>query len=303
LKLWGNVISVHEQLANFFTDVEMFFKLLASIKLDRINGSFVSLFGLIWLFLEPAGLFLPERLNWGWWGYISLVCLSILCAVALNIPRKSVCKSLSSPDCTIEIKVGDLFNEPEHLVIGTNDVFDTELGEVIKSSSVQGQFLTRVYQGDQRRLDSDIDSALSAYSTKRNRDANKIKGKIWRYPIGTTLVLGFPERRFFLSAYGYMGNDLRAQSTADDIWNSLSQLWEQVRLKGHSGNVSIPVIGSDLARTNLPRMTLTKLIVISFVAASKKAFVTKKLTIMIHPKDLGSVDLHELEEFLESACF
>ncbi len=100
-----------------------------------------------------------------------------------------------------------------------------------------------------------------------------------------------------------MGNDLRVKSTADDIWHSLSSLWEQVRLIGHGLEVAIPVIGSDLARTNLPRMTLTKLIVISFIAASKKDFVTKNLTVVIYPKDLDSVDLYALEDFLDSTCF
>lgn len=281
----------------------MFLKLLTSVKFKRLGVTFVSIFGLIWLFLELAALFLPEWLNWQWRGYIGLVLLSLLCAITLNLPQKSVCRSLSSPDSMIEIKIGNLFDEPGHLIIGTNDVFDTDLGEVIKPSSVQGQFLTRLYQGDHRRLDAEIDLALEPLKAQKKREASKRKGKIWRYPIGTTLVLGLPDRRYFLNAYGYMGNDLRVKSTVDDIWRSLSCLWEEVRLKGHGLEVAIPVIGSDLARTNLPRMTLAKLIVISFIAASKKEFVTKKLKVVIHPEDLQSVDLHVLEDFLDSACF
>jgi Domain of unknown function (DUF6430) len=84
---------------------------------------------------------------------------------------------------------------------------------------------------------------------------------------------------------------------------SLSKLWQEVRLKGHSIDVSIPIIGADLARTSLPRMVLAKLIITSFVIASKEKFITRKLTVMIHPKDIESVDFYELEEFLTSACF
>jgi hypothetical protein len=281
----------------------MFFNLLTSIKFKRLGVTFASIFGLIWLFLEPAGLFVPKWLNWGWLGYIGLAFFSFLCAIFLNLPRKSVCRSLSSPDSTIEIKVGDLFNESGHLVIGTNDVFDTEPGEVIKSSSVQGQFLKRLYHGDYQHLDADIDLALEAFKGERERESSKQKGRLWRYPIGTTLVLGSADRRYFLNAYGYMRNDLRVKSTADDIWRSLSCLWEQVRLKGHGLEIAIPVIGSDLARTNLPRMALIQLIVISFVAASKKDFVTKKLTVVVHPNDLDSVNLYALEDFLDSTCF
>lgn len=278
----------------------VFFKLLAAGGLRRIAVAFVTIFGLIWLFIEPAGLFLPERVNWGWRGYVGLVCVSLVFAVARNIPRTSFSRSFSSPDYTIEIKVGDLFDQPEHLVIGLNDVFDTELGEIIKQSSVQGQFLDRIYSGDRARLDAEIDKALQPLKNKTQQDLDKQRGKRWRYPIGTTLVLGVEGRRYFLSAYGRMGSDLRIQSTVDDIWLSLTTLWQQVRLRGHGKGVSIPIIGSDLARTGLSRMALAKLIMLSFALATKEGFVANRLTVMIRPEDLNSVDVVELQDFLDS---
>lgn len=136
---------MYKRSINHPTDIEMLLQLLASIKIKRLGVTFASVFGLIWLFLEPAGLFMPQWLSWGWQGYIGLTLFSLLCAIALNLPRKSVCRLLSSPDSAIEIHVGNLFDEPRHLVIGANDVFDTEPGDVIKLSSVQGQFLTRLW--------------------------------------------------------------------------------------------------------------------------------------------------------------
>lgn len=214
-----------------------------------------------------------------------------------------MCQALSSPDSVVEIKIGDLFDEPGHLVIGANDVFDTELGEVIKPSSVQGQFLRRVYGGDINRLDADIDAVLQNLGVKPTKEPNKKKGKVWRYPVGTTITLGTADRRYFWNAYGYMGNDLKVQSNADAIWNSLTCLWEEVRSKGHGLEVAIPVIGADLARTNLPRMALVKLIIISFVVASKKEYVTRKLTLVIYPRDLENTDFYDMEDFLTSMCF
>lgn len=278
----------------------MFFKLLQSVNYRRVFATFVGMFGGIWLFIEPAGLFFPERVNWGWRGYVGLVFASMVVAIAKNIPRTSLSRSFSSPDYTIEIKVGNLFDQPEHLVIGLNDVFDTELGEIIKQSSVQGQFLDRIYSGDRARLDYEIDAALQPLQDKAQEDLDKKRGKQWRYPIGTTLVLGVEGRRFFLSAYGRMGNDLRVKSTVDYIWLSLTKLWQQVRLRGHGKGVSIPIIGSDLARTGLSRMALAKLIMLSFAIAAKEGFVANRLTIMIRPEDISSVDLAELQDFLYS---
>ena len=174
---------------------------------------------------------------------------------------------------------------------------------MIKPSSVQGQFLTRIYSDDRTRLDADIEAALQSYQAQHTKEPNKQKGKSWRYPIGTTIALGSPDRRYFWTAYGYMGNDLRVQSNADEIWNSLSHLWEEVRRRGHGMDVAIPVIKADLARTNLPRMALAKLIIFSFVVASKKEFVARKLTLVIYPRDLENTNFYVLENFLKSACF
>jgi Domain of unknown function (DUF6430) len=283
--------------------VILYLKILTTVGLKRLGSSFIGIFGFIWLLIEPGALFFPQYLNFGWIGYFLLLAVSLVAALIRRFPRRSVCKALSSPDSVVEIKIGDLFDEPGHLVIGANDVFDTELGEVIKPSSVQGQFLKRVYGGDLARLDVDIEAALENYKDRRIQEPNKKRGKNWRYPIGTTIVLGSLEKRYFWTAYGYMSNDLRVQSNADYIWNSLSFLWEEVRRKGHGMDVAISVIGADLARTNLPRMALAKLIINSFVVASKKEYVARKLTVVIYPRDLENTDMYDLEDFLATACF
>lgn len=285
---------------------QIYWILLTTVGLKRILSSFLLIFGTLWLLIEPAALFFPQNinlLNLGWIGYLGLVSISLAFAFIKCFPRRSICKTLSSPDSTVEIKIGDLFDEPGHLVIGANDVFDTEPGEVIKPSSVQGQFLKRIYNNERAKLDADIEVALEKFENIKTSEPNKNRGKSWRYPIGTTLVLGTFNKRYFWTAYGHMGNDLKVVSDADSIWNSLSNLWVEVRSKGHGEEIAIPVIGADLARTNLPRMALIKLIIISFVAASKKEFITKKLTVIIYYEDLENLDFYKLEDFLTSACF
>jgi len=281
----------------------IYLNLLKKVGLKRLGSSFISNFGLLWLLIEPGALFFPEKLNFGWAGYLWLATLALGIAFIQRLPRISVCRALSSPDSEIEIKIGNLFNQAGHLVIGFNDVFDTELGEIIKPSSVQGQFLQKIYGSDRSRIDADIENALQPYNHLRTKETNKSLGKTWRYPIGTTIMLGSHDKRYFLTAYGCMSNDITVQSNADFVWQSLSKLWQEIRLKGHSIDVSIPIIGADLARTGLPRMALAKLIITSFIIASKEKFITRKLTVMIYPNDVESIDFYELEEFLISACF
>lgn len=288
---------------NKFTNFSIYLTLFKKVGFKRFLISFSSNFGAFWLLLEPASFFLPEKLKFGLGGYFSLVLISFAFAVIQNLPKISVSCKLSSPDTNIEIKVGDIFQENGHLVIGFNDVFDTELGEIIRVSSVQGQFLKREYIGNQDKLDSDIEIALQEYISSRKLDPDKKRGKVWRYPIGTTITLGSYEKRYFLTAYGYMRNDLTVESNSDYISTSLDKLWQEVRLRCHGTDVAIPIIGSGLARINLSRTELSKLIITSFVVASKRRKITDKLTLMIYPKDLDFIDFYELQEFIESICF
>ena len=243
----------------------IYLNLFKKVGLKRLGSSFISNFGFLWLLIEPGALFFPEKLDFGWAGYFWLALFALGTAFIQRFPRRKVCRALSSPDSEIEIKIGNLFDQSGHLIIGFNDVFDTELGEIIKPSSVQGQFLQRIYGSDRSRIDAHIDYALQAYNHLRTEETNKGLGKTWRYPIGTTIALGSHDKRYFLTAYGYMNNDMSVQSNADFIWQSLRNLWQEIRLKGHSIDVSIPIVGADLARTGLPRMALTKLIITSFI--------------------------------------
>ncbi|HVK22153.1 MAG TPA: macro domain-containing protein, partial [Actinokineospora sp.] len=100
-------------------------------------------------------------------------------------------------------------------------------------------------------------------------------------------------------AYARMGDDLLARSTVDDIWTSLSTLWDTVYLRAHREPVSIAVIGSELAKVDtLDRGSLIRLIALSFVARSRRSVVSRELTIVIHPNDAGKVDMLELAAFL-----
>ncbi len=132
-------------------------------------------------------------------------------------------------------------------------------------------------------------------------DRQKVKGKNRRYPIGTVVAVKPSHYYYFLSAYGSMDKDLRTASKISYIWQTLDEIWLAIRTTGHCEPLSIPIIGSDLARTDLPRMLLIKMIVLSFIAASKEKFASRKLTIMIYPGDLHLMNLLDIKDFLDSS--
>lgn len=219
-------------------------------------------------------------------------------------PRDRVRCEYKQPDITIAIHVGDLFDQQSHIVVGFCDTFDTSTADdrVISSKSVQGQLLDRRYAGRSGRLDRELNVALSDVTpTALETRQNKPKGKLIRYPIGTVAVLGQTDRLVFALAYSRMGNDLVAQSSIDDLWASLNRLWDAVHEHGQRSCVAIPVVGAGLARIDcLDRGSLIRLILLSFMARSRRSVICRELRIVVRPSGVQKIDLLELEAFVKS---
>lgn len=211
---------------------------------------------------------------------------------------------LSGLDVTLTIVPGNLFEQETHIAIGFSDTFDTSIldDRIIHGSSVQGQLLHDVYHDDQARLEEQLDAALAGLAPELvETRADKPYGKLARYPLGTVAVLGEPRRLIFAVAYARMGNDLVARAPVEDLWHCFTNLWDAVYRRGHRGALSVPLMGSGLARVDtLDRGNLLRLILLSFVAYSRLRLICHELRIVIFPGDVHQVNLAGLTDFLDS---
>jgi|GEM_PF-1027697 len=219
-------------------------------------------------------------------------------------PRFYLRHQLKTLDVTLSIVVGDLFVQDTHLAVGFSDTFDTSVANdrIIHSSSVQGQLLRRLFADDQRQLDQQLAAALDHIAPVRVESrADKPYGKLARYPIGTVAVLGEPQRLLFAVAYGIMGNDVVVRAPVEDLWHCFNHLWEAVYRHGQRGALSIPLMGSGLARVDgLDRENLLRLILLSFAAYSRLRLICHDLRVVIRPEDVDRVDLVSLRAFLQT---
>lgn len=262
--------------------------------------AFVSAFGLIWLALEPLGLFFPGQLQWRWSGYLPLVGLSLLWAAYRARPRTAIVRRLPPTDMELAIRVGDVLAQTGNVIVGANDTFDTQLDDdIISRRSVQGQLLERVFDGDRTELDRQINQALAGLTT--TTDATKSFGKALRYEIGTVAQVSRGETRFFLTAFARMSSDRppHVRSTVEWLQISLARLWRTVDEAGQREPVHVPVIGSHLARLGVSRTILIQMIVLSFIAAQSRS---ASLTVWVGETDLSEVDMTELAEWLRGLC-
>jgi hypothetical protein len=217
-------------------------------------------------------------------------------------PPVGVRHTFQHPKISVRVVVGDLFDQPDQLVVGFTTTFDTDTDDdlVISRNAVQGQLLHNMYRGDREQLDLDLDNALAEYQLNGLESASdKRVGKLARYPLGTVAVLCPDDRRVFCLAYSEMGNDLIARSTVDTLWASLGSLWSAVALHGRLAPLAMPVVGSEMARIDpLNRENLLKLIMLSYVARSREVVFCKELTIVVHPKDVGDINMTQVGAYL-----
>lgn len=237
--------------------------------------------------------------SYGWKGLIVTAFISVIISLFLTWPKNNFSESFSNPDVKIGVKVGNIFDQDGHLVIGFSDTFDTEIGDVISHTSLQGQFLVSIYDNNRVRLDSDLDSLLQ--NEESTEDTTKSRGKNKRYKIGTVVTLTGQNKKFFCCAYSRMGADLKASSDINSLWISLQNLWEKIRKEGEQKTIFFPVIGTNLARVGgISYQLPINLILLSFIINSRVEPISKELVIIIREEDREKVNMLEIRDFLKS---
>lgn len=264
-----------------------------------LKESLVS-FGVIGVAVGIAAAAFPADVAIGWPLLWSAIAVSIASGALRARPKREFGVGFKHPATNIRIKVGDLFDQRGHLVIGFSDTFDTELGDVVSPESIQGQFLTRIYRGDRNRLDRDLDVALKSHSG--TIDHSKSRGKKKRYDLGTTVTLIGEGRNFVCCAYSRLHADtLMADSDIDTIWASLGAIWNEVQVRGEQKPIAIPIVGSFLSRVGGGSCALlVRLILLSYFVHSRVKPIARELTLVVSERDLEKVNLVELEEFVRT---
>jgi hypothetical protein len=229
---------------------------------------------------------------------LSVAAASLIGGLIWSWPRP-ITQDYSAPKTKISIVKGNMLAEASHLVIGTNDTFDTETPNIISNESLQGQVLRTLYAGDLNELDAKLVAALA---DKPTIGTISKAGKQSRYGVGTIATVKHGPRLIFFLAYCEMDAHNTAHSTPDKVWNSLRLLWEEVSRRGNGSTVSMPIIGGGQARLSsiVPAQDAIRITLLSFMFASRRAKICDELRIVVKPEDYKKLDRLELQSFLSS---
>jgi hypothetical protein len=278
--------------------------LLHDLKRQRFWRHFavhtLSAIGLIAVLAGLYDVFFPDVAEGvGTWLTIATIVIALVYAGVRSWPRP-IEQQYESPNVKISLVRGDILEQAaDHLVIGMQTTFDTETPQVIARTSLQGQFLDKLYGGDLKRLDAELDDALSGTSPE---GVITKPGKTKVFAVGTVAVLKQATRCFFCVAYSEMDGKNVARSSVGNVWRGLDQLWREVADHANGGTVAIPVLGGGLARLSqvLPAQDSIRFIILSFMFACRRERVCDELKIVVRPEQYDRLDRLEIRAFLTS---
>ncbi|THD64507.1 MAG: hypothetical protein E8A49_02940 [Phenylobacterium sp.] len=212
--------------------------------------------------------------------------------LAYSYERRKVTFQVPTTSSYITIKFGNMFDEPTDWLIGVNEFFDGRLGQVIAPTSVHGQFISRVFNGDENAFRRAVTTALKGVlftTTTRSSQPSDA------YAIGTTAVLANGPHKAFLVAMSHTDHVThKAGSTVPMMWDAMRGALQAVQNHGNGQPLAMPLIGNGLSSVNVEPQHLLRLIVLALVDFGRKVGLPKQVTIVVPEACFDALDLREI---------
>ena len=255
--------------------------------------SFISLsigiLALEWKALEPLIKLAVNIKIQGVGYYIAMAIVAMVISGLINRARAKLTIRIRSTNTSVEVTFGNIFPQEGHKVIPVNEFFDSELGDLVSSKSLHGQFIQQILSGRSSMLDDLVDGHASTTPHKHVPDK---RGRTRKFPIGTTLVHESTPDKYYLVALSRTDiQTLKAKADISDMWQALCGLWDVVRTTAGGGTVNVPLIGGGLSGVGLPPQQLLQLLMMSILDAAKVQEITQKVRIVLHDSVFEDVDL------------
>lgn len=259
-----------------------------------------ALLGTVTAVVKGVAALLPGRTDWLDSGAVFVIAMIFctLIGITLTWPRPIQCE-YASPQTKIKIIKGDLFEQDGSIVVGITNSFDTEIPKIIEQKSLLGQAIARLYGNDWKRLDAELEEALKM---KPVIGTIAKAGKQNLYEPGTVATVANGPRQIFFSAYAEMSGNNNAGTKIEVVTKSLYMLWDEVGRRCNGQPISIVPWGGGLSRISsvLPAQDSIRLIILTFMFASRHQKVSDELTVVVPEPFFKSLDRMELQAFLTS---
>lgn len=257
----------------------------------------LSAVGAIWLLTEVGSAISPsfkDVVAENGTSYLTVVLLAAaIWFFRFTYEKRSVSFHIPTTDTLITIKYGDIFEQDTDWLIGVNEFFDSEIGQLISPTSLHGQFILKTYQANSAKFRSDVDGALQGYSRENSQRGHQPSEK---FPIGTTAVLKNGPHNVFLVAMAHTDiTNGKASSTVPILWIALLGALNKINNYGNGAPISLPLIGNGQSSVNIQPQHLLRLITLALVDFGRKVGLPKSVQIVVPEQCFEMLDLLEIQ--------
>ena len=282
---------------------EMVYSFRNKNSIRQIFSTILKYLGIMWIIVEPSSFFISSLEDF-YQEYWLLGIIPILVAgIYFGRPNLSAISKIRGTDASIEIRVGDLFDQEGALIIAAPTSFDTSLEDgTISEKSIQGQYTKRFC--DCENLNQQIEKSIEDDKHITMDKSEKPYGKSKIYPPGTVAIVSCNGKKAYFVALATLNKHKVAHLDPKILLDALPVMWKNINEKGDRDPISVAILGSGYSRLKVTRQELVMEIVKSFVAAVKSGCFCDKLSVVISKSDYrdGMVDFDRLREFLEYVC-
>lgn len=263
----------------------------------RASATFLSVLGSVWLVTEVLTRVSHETNQWlDEHGMLYLVLALVAAAIGFIVAAyeaRSVAFTIPNTDTTLTLKFGSIFEEDADWIIGINEFFDSKLGNIVSASSLHGQIIAKLYNGNEANFRRDVDIALGKF---HGQHVVRAEGQSIKYELGTTAVIPRGSRKIFLVAISQ--TDLathRSSSTVPILWDALANAIKEVDSHGNGEPIALPLIGNGRASLNIPPQHLLRIITLKLTELGKQYDLPSKITINLSDECFDHLDLVEIK--------
>jgi Domain of unknown function (DUF6430) len=197
-------------------------------------------------------------------------------------------------DTKIFIEFGDLFSKQGWKAIATSDFFDSHVDEdLVSSKSLHGHSIKTFWPNNRDDWQKQINSSLKGLDSKKEI---RSKGNAKRYQIGTTAVATTTDQKFLFVALGKADifNNVTTAS-AESLVCAVRGMLKKARAVCSYEPLSIPLMGSGLARVGIKSSVLVDLILAAIHEESKLGKITGVISIVLPPEKENEINLKNYE--------
>lgn len=193
-------------------------------------------------------------------------------------------------DTKIFVEFTDLFEQEGWKAVGVNDFFDSIVDEdLVSSKSLHGHILKTYWPNNREDWQKQINASLKNIEATKER---RPKGNSRRYSIGTTGSATVDGNKFLFVALGRSDSSNNVTTaSAETLICAVRGMLAKARAVCSFEPLSIPLMGSGLARVGIKTSVLVDLILAAVLEETMQGKVTGTICIVLPTSKKGEINL------------